>query len=500
MYSLGHDDEYIGFTYGSNLLYAKGLLAFNEHPDFKESTGKTFLKLDGVDKTPEQERVINLNNYSIKVHYGDYVPLSLLSRLMGGTSMYEIAYNGKDVFVIDRNGQLGEAVSASDYGEDYYGILNDVSTPRKEDLALYSYYELCFVFDNLRGYTEHLVFGDNNLITLGLNGLLEKYAPKTKEYLLSLDKEKYYEGLYSLFNGLFDNGHTTLIDTFDALLDATAKDSEEEFAELRKKVSDQYSARIFEQTGALLGKMQTFGTGYTNNYYKFDATTKTAYIGFNNFNVDYDGWDAFYNGEVSEAPTETDTFAFMRKQFYQAKADGVENLVIDLSTNTGGNSSALEGVVGLLNGAKSDFDINDCFNHYRQTEHHSIDINLDGKFDELDEIEANSFNFNVGILTSGCSFSCGNLLPSTLKGLGYKILGSKSGGGSCAINLQTTVEGVSYVHSSFLCLSDAAGNNIDSGVPVDFAIESVDVGSFYVYYDFFNFELVSEYLSTAYID
>lgn len=123
---------------------------------------------------------------------------------------------------------------------------------------------------------------------------------------------------------------------------------------------------------------------------------------------------------------------------------------------------------------------------------------LDGQFDELDVQEANSFNFNIGVLTSKASFSCGNLLPSTLKGLGYKIMGEQSGGGSCAVSIETTADGICFVKSLYNCLSDAAGNNIDSGVAVDFAIEPNYVGTIPIYYDFFNFELGSNHLSTAY--
>ena len=496
-YKLGND-SYIGFTYGSNLLYAQGLSSFDSHPDFKSNTGRLFIKLDSIDFTTPQERVVNLNNYHITVHKDDYVPLSLLSKLMGGSQLYDISYNGKDIYVIDRDGQLGQETPQSAFGAAYYEELESITTVRKRDMADYVYNELCFVFDNLRGYTEHMVFGDNNLVSLGLNGLLEKYAPKTKEYLLSLDKAKYYEGVYSLFNGLYDNGHTGLLADFDAMDAAKARKSEQEFKDLYNRASSQSMVSTYALSGAVLGRIMMFGSGHSNNYYKFDAATKTAYIGFAKFIVDYDGWDAFYKGEVEEEPYETDSYAYVRKQMYQAKADGVKNLVIDISSNTGGSSYALEGIVGLLNHGKSTFELNDCFNKYRISEHHSIDINLDGKFDEADVTEADSFTFNIGVLTSGGSFSCGNLLPSVLKGLGYKIMGEKSGGGSCAISIETTADGIPFVRSTYLCLSDAEGNNIDSGVPVDFEIPADTSGSIPIFKDFFNFELVSNYLSTAY--
>ena len=68
-------------------------------------------------------------------------------------------------------------------------VLEDFDTPRSEDMALYNYGQLCFNFDNLRGYTAQLIFGDNNLLTLGLDGLLTKYYPDDIEYAIKKKKE-----------------------------------------------------------------------------------------------------------------------------------------------------------------------------------------------------------------------------------------------------------------------------------------------------------------------
>ena len=89
-----------------------------------------------------------------------------------------------------------------------------------------------------------------------------------------------------------------------------------------------------------------------------------------------------------------------------------------------------------------------------------------------------------------------------MKELGYKILGEKSGGGSCAIIVESTAEGVPYVHSSYLCLTDSAGNNIDDGVPVDYQIDRIPLmvqdGIEYFYADnFYNIANIASYLNTA---
>ena len=494
--------DYLGFETKYDILRVQGITGFNSHPDYKESNSKLFIKENGVEATTPQEKVVSLSNYSIQL-FDDgeeaYVPFSLLGTLTGSLALYTVAYNGQDVYVIDRNGQLGEGSSTMTY-ENYFNPMKDLTIARSRDMADYVYHELCFVFDHLRGYTEHLVIGDNNLLSLGLNGALEQYVPKVKELLLSTSKADYYLGIYYLFLCLYDNGHTGFLSSFEELMDSVQIDiQDQDMLRIRNTIADRYLLSQATIASTYSSRIKKFGSGAKNFFYIFDEATKTSYIVFDSFVVDYDGWDAYYNG-TGEIPVNTDTYAYVLTKMKQAKSDGAENVVLDLSCNGGGNSFALEGVVGILNGAKSDFHTNNTFNKCRSVDKHLIDINLDGNFDEADVTAAQELNFNIGILTSGCSFSCGNLLPSVLKGLGYKIIGSQSGGGSCAISIEATADGLEYVHSSYLCLSDSSGDNIDSGVPVDYAIpySKIEGSILYNYDNFYDFSVVSNYLSTAY--
>ena len=81
----------------------------------------------------------------------------------------------------------------------------------------------------------------------------------------------------------------------------------------------------------------------------------------------------------------------------------------------------------------------------------------------------------------------------------YKILGQKSGGGSCSICSQTTADGIPFIRSNFVMCSNRAGDNIDGGVPVDYPIQ---YGNEYArYYDvrpFYDIETIGAYLANAY--
>ena len=503
----------LGFDTKQDLFFSNNLAAFNSHPDFKQVTGKSFLNVDKVEVTPAFNRVVDLKSYSIPVHEdaGEaYLPLTFISQFTGGFSLYNVAYNGKDVYVIDYSGELFDSErTPSTYSSTYYEKLSNMSEARPLDLAKYTYNELCFVFDNLRGYTSQLVFGDNNLLSLGLNGLIEKYYPKLKELLISTNKSDYYKGFDVLFNGLYDGGHTTELVDFSEFDAAIAGEIDQTLQPLKDEYSKRVSKKSKVMSSVAIARVmanQPSGPytlpGYTGKQaYCYVDEYKTAYIGFNSFDVDSEGWDNYYHGK-GEVPVSTDTYAFVRSKFYQAKEDGAENVVLDIAPNGGGNSSALSGLIGLVNGAKSFFSINDTFNRFRSTDYYTVDINLDGKGDEADVQEASQFNFNIGVLTSGYSFSCGNLFPSMMKELGYKIIGEKSGGGSCAINITTSADGLLYVHSSWYCLSDGLGNNIDSGVPVDYAIEISDhavMPNLYDYSKFYDPAVTGTYLSTAYL-
>ena len=497
------DNEYISFNVESNELSILGLSSFAGLLEHTSENEKFFLHLDETNKGEEHLKTIDLDKYSINFYEENdqiYAPLSLLSKFSGGLSLYNVAYNGKDVYVLDYDSILFSEERTTDYYGDKYSKKFSNIFFRNKDMAKYSYNELCFVFDNFRGETEKLIFGEEKFKELGLDGYLSTYYPELKECLLATGRRKYGAGILSLFFGLDDGGHTGLLSYYPFLLVSlfTKVTGSESLSELYHKVVDRDND--YEKVYSSCNFYRNTSLGTPGDYYYYlEQDSETAYIGFNSFDVDYNGWDNYYNAQGS-VPVETDTFAFVRDKLYKAKSGGAKNIILDLSTNGGGDTNALSGLVGLFNKAKSNLTFKDTFNNYLITDNFSVDINLDGIFDEQDALECQQFDFNIGVLTSRCSFSCGNLFPYMMSNLGYMLVGEQSGGGSCAISIETTAEGIGYARSSHLTLVDSNGDNIDKGIPVDYQIELKD--SEYVdYYDaseFYNCSLMRQYLEEFY--
>ncbi len=469
--------DYITIDTKNDIMYSKDIDFLSSTAFLTPSNSKTYLNTTNLYQSTPTEKIVNLNDYHIDIH-GDgklYAPLNFLSSLSGGGLLYTVAYNTKDIYVIDYQNYLNneEAHNPNYYGDDYLEPIFDLTVTRPSDLSLYSYGQLCFNFDIIRGYTAQLIFGDNNLVSLGLNGLLETYYPKIKECLLNENKKEYFFGYILLFAGLYDGGHTGALTNVQSLVER-----HDNFEQIYKDALTNYTTASTKK--AMKQKIITAKTqlGFqmdatTGFYYRYDSESKTALIGFDSFFTDFASWDDFYNGKktIDDIAFNKDTYAFIRKSFYQAKNDGAENLVLDIASNGGGNTAALCGIAALYTGGKGEYSENNIFNKTRTTEYFDVDINLDGQFNELDVAEANSFNFNYAVITSPISFSCGNALPSVLKEAGVKIVGLRSGGGSCAVSIASTADGLFYTKSNNHNFTNKSGDNFDSGVPLDHEID-----------------------------
>lgn len=198
----------------------------------------------------------------------------------------------------------------------------------------------------------------------------------------------------------------------------------------------------------------------------------TAMIHFDSFVVDYAGWKKFYAGE-GERPliftdvqgTKYDTVGVVLSGLERAKQNPeIKNIIIDMSCNGGGDSSAMMSVEWLMKG-KGYLRFASQQTGRVKTTDALFDMNFDGVFDENDVSPYTDYNY--GVLTSNYAFSCGNAYPWFMHEHGSLILGEKTSGGACAIRL-TSAAGIEFACSSASSkiVSDS-GESVDFGCPID---------------------------------
>ncbi|MBR6258863.1 MAG: S-layer homology domain-containing protein [Oscillospiraceae bacterium] len=169
---------------------------------------------------------------------------------------------------------------------------------------------------------------------------------------------------------------------------------------------------------------------YWKTYVEDDAS-KTAYVNFQSFKTNDDAWKAYYKALGTSNPLPIpgeDSTALIFQALERAKADGMKNVIIDLTNNGGGDVTALQGIKGLLSGDTVYWE-RDTLTGAVRGNGAKMDPGLTG--DYKDSFEPPYADLNLAVMTNGYSFSCGNALPCSMWQKGYMILGERSDGGSC---------------------------------------------------------------------
>ena len=233
---------------------------------------------------------------------------------------------------------------------------------------------------------------------------------------------------------------------------------------------------------------------------KYSADGKTAYIYLNEFAhtsdaaKKEDGKIVSRKSEEELAQNESYYHLLNRIKKIEAKG-GVENIVIDMSTNGGGTLGVLDKIASLFaktNGFET-FTYNDKTGVINGTKTY-IDTNYDGKFDDTD-VYGNKFNFFL--LTSPCSFSCGNALPFFC-GLAKTatIIGQRSGGGECSVTTSQMGSLKSFTHSSNTHIMAYKTEIVDKKEVTTqvFAEDGAEVSGFYEfgYENFYDFQYIAD--------
>ncbi len=209
---------------------------------------------------------------------------------------------------------------------------------------------------------------------------------------------------------------------------------------------------------------------YGPEYPEYEEVGNTAYITFDTF-LRYLPRDEDYYAYLEGEELPPDTIALVIRAHEQITRENspIENVVIDLSNNTGGMTDAAIYLLSWLLG-EAPISVQDMNTGAMSTALYQADVNLDHQFDERDTIA----DKNIFCLISPVSFSCGNMVPAALKASDkVTILGRTSGGGSCAVQHLSTAWGTMFDISGSNRMSfqkNGSFYDIDQGVSPDYTI------------------------------
>jgi len=81
------------------------------------------------------------------------------------------------------------------------------------------------------------------------------------------------------------------------------------------------------------------------------------------------------------------------------------------------------------------------------------------------------------VLTTRHAFSCGNLFPIIMREGGAVVLGERTSGGSCCVEVGEEAQGIRYMMSSYQWqLVDSTGKDVEGGCTVDIPIQTWSIG------------------------
>lgn len=386
---------------------------------YKDEEGNSiFIERNTDFYTPGYSLLIDLaeRNIPLDIYAGKkYMPLQTFNDLFFSPFGLNLAYNGEAVFLVVGN-ELSPEVADIYYHEE--------KSERSDALTEFNYNELCLYLDLYYGLQDEHGF-DN-----GFSYYLESIG--LKEQLMKNDAINTFNALGTLTLGYFADSHSSIVAASPYLAEANPSEGKD------ITVSEEIVSRV--KTSQAYEAAREEGLGAEFDFY--DKRGNTAYITFDEFSL---GDRSEGYGEAALQIGDVLTI-IMIAHARIAQDPEIENVVVDLSCNGGGAVDSCAYLVAWMLGS-AEFSIYDSVAQSRATMSYSVDVNMDGVFDEDDTIS----DKNLYCLISPVSFSCGNYAPALLKASGrVTIIGKESSGGGCVVRKAVTADG------TFFCISDSS--------------------------------------------
>ena len=468
------------------------------------------------------KRVTSAGNLEAAFKEGDD-PIDTTSLYYGLKTEYDSATLGSNVFSTYKFTTLKDIYFT--YSGDYYLPLGFFDITYSYDAGLYYSYNYANIYEtrDVTNYATKEFYSGNKKVTVNSEMSQNKSDSTMPKYLIDYNANLFIY-LLDNFYGLKDykniNSFTDYCkesNTYNNLFSSNDSDRVQAYADTLAKLDDNHTALVSgnEAWGEQSFYMRRYGTGCINrsklrvqltNYRKertsaayceskeilYSSDEKTAMLLFDSFIFGSSEQVFDSTGAVKEDAGDYDSFFMLLSAFKQIKQNPkVENVVLDISTNGGGVIGVLMKVLPLI----SKHNIGDV--HYMQKPSSQIglatskvDTTGDGLYNKED---CYGDDFNIYLLTSDCSFSCGNAFPCYAQNAkDVTIIGQKSGGGECAVGIHYLPNGEYVYHSSNLHFgyynrNDEEFIGYESGAEPDIKIDN--------YADFYNIDRLVSYLN-----
>ena len=423
MVSFGQYDKFFALSGSANMLdlIAIGGMKKNEEAEVDLLLHNHVFECNGTDTA------VNLQDYNIPspvVNGVGYLPLQTFSDLFVSAAGIALCYNGDLVALATTSSFKDDLEQLTGLGELYYSA---PIRPRSEALAEFTLNELCLALDFHYGLKEE--HGIDNFRDYFIrSGLVTD--------LLDPDAQVSTAALAKLCMNHFSDNHSALMAASPYM------DQAEPLLSFESMSLGQFE-RI-ANTGTYYAARGAF---YPESVPGYEEIGNTAYVTFDTFMLDPE--KDYYAGESSdeEYTSMTDDviglLIYANQQIHRENSP-IENVVIDLSNNGGGIADVAVSVCCWALDLSS-VNVQDMNSGARSVTLYAFDANLNHVFYESED---NISDKNLFCLISPLSFSCGNLVPATLKASGkVTLLGKASTGGTCIVQLLSTADGTLFAVS-----------------------------------------------------
>ncbi len=387
------------------------------------SDGLVFLGGIGVDAN---QVVFDLDDYRIDlIRYNDLylAPVSILNLFFLHSLYYDVYYNGDKLVGFDTFTALDS--SSPVIGQMKTSSFNTQTMPK--DVKQLTYHFLALAFDyfyGLKAFKQINSFYD--------------YLSDFADQILTGNDQKLYQGLFDFAYGL-DDLHTWhespgFYESSTYSIPLTSLDQ-----------LGPGTQAFYRGLWANEDLMEAaFGVGNTPPDSRLLDNDTIAVIFIDGFNVDT---PTYVNDILATLP------------------ETVEDVIIDLSFNTGGNVGAVFRLLGYMTEELISY-----------SSMNPADGSAATYFYESDYV---AYDYNWYVMTSSVTFSAANLMASMAKEMGVAtIIGTKSSGGAASIGLFVTPDGTLLLRSTnnvFANVSVDENENrtytdIEGGVPVDYTL------------------------------